>query len=85
MYQNLKNTLCALTIAVGGMVFSAGLGNLSPSTLGTASDAAIVASMADAQPAEGKSATPVRRSGSLKRQLAMPFISYSPLLSRRGG
>lgn len=85
MYQNLKNTLCALTIATGGMVFSAGLGNLTPSTLDTASEAAIVASMVDAQPAEGKPATSTRRSGSLKRQLAMPFISFSPLLSRRGG
>ncbi|HEX5755303.1 MAG TPA: hypothetical protein VFY12_03005 [Arenimonas sp.] len=85
MYQNLKNTLCALTIAAGGMVFSAGLGNLSPSSLDAASNAAIVASMADAQPADGKVAAPARRSGSLKRQLAMPFISFSPLLSRRGG
>lgn len=83
MYQNLKNILSALTIAVGGMVFSAGLGSLSPTSLDTVGVAAATANMAESQPA--KAATPARRNGSLKRQLAMPFISLSPLLTRRGG
>lgn len=83
MYQNLKNILSALTIAAGGLVFSSGLGTLSTPLLDSAGNVAATASVADASPDEANAR--LRRSGSLKRQLAMPFISFSPLLSRRGG
>ncbi len=88
MYHTLKNSLLALTVAAGIVGFGYALGEPTPplaADLAAVSAPISVTATAAAQPTAAAS-TPAaaRRSQGLKRHLAMPFISFSPLLSRRG-
>lgn len=81
MYQNLKIVVGALAIAAGGLLFGlAGSEFASPPQVAGLDGETHLAS--DAQPAEASAGN--RRGNGLKRHLAMPFISFSPLLPRRG-
>ena len=85
MYAHIKNSLLALTVAASIVGFGYAVGEpipalaASPAAVGMTAPVAVVA----AQPANAATPAVPRRSQGLKRHLAMPFFSFSPL-SRRG-
>ena len=83
----IKNTLLALTVAASIVGFGYGVGEPTlPLSAGLAAAPAPVAlSVVEAQPASATdSRSAMRHSQRLKRHLTMPFVSFAPLLSRRG-
>lgn len=86
--NKLKNTLSALTLSAGFLLTSFGLGTPVAATIATQSGPASQITSPAVAEVEGPrtlNAAPVsRRHHGLRRQLGMPFISFSPLLSGRG-
>lgn len=86
--NKLKNTLSALTLSVGFLLASFGLGSPVEATAeaqATPAQQTHTPTVAETDSSRPIEASPVsRRSHGLRRQLGMPFISFSPLLLRRG-
>lgn len=88
--SKLKNTLSALALSFGFLLAGYGLGspvaaNAEAQTTPAVQTHSPAVAEADAEGSRTIEATPVsRRSHGLRRQLGMPFISFSPLLPRRG-
>lgn len=91
MYSQLKNTLNALALSAGFLLLGYSLS--SPPQLTTPLLATAEPSLSQTPPTatdalqanEASDETAPRSGTSFRRQLGMPFISFSPLLSRQGG